>query len=81
MNRKTIIGDYQDGGLKIIHIPSNIKGLKIAWVKRLLDDNNQGKWKLLYEHHLNPFGGNLIWSCNINPKDKGLKSIKKQIYL
>ena len=30
VSRKTLVGDYQDGGLKMMHIPSMIKGLKGA---------------------------------------------------
>jgi len=72
--RKTIIGDYSVGGLRMMHIPSVITGLKIAWVKRLLDNNNSN-WKCFYRQQLHPFGGNLIWYCNINPRDKCLASI------
>ena len=38
--RRTIIEDYDQGGLKMIHIPSLLSGLKIAWIKHLLDENN-----------------------------------------
>ena len=37
VSRKTLVGDYQDGGLKMMHIPSMIKGLKVPWAKRLMD--------------------------------------------
>ena len=40
VKRKTIIGNYSEGGLRMCHIPSLLKGLKIAWVKRLTDHNN-----------------------------------------
>ena len=30
VSRKTVIGDYHEGGLRMIHIPSMIKGLKVA---------------------------------------------------
>ena len=33
VSRKIIIGDYHEGGLRMIHIPSMIKGLKVAWIK------------------------------------------------
>ena len=42
ISRNTIIGDYEKGGLKMIHISSIITGLNVAWVKRLLDTNNKG---------------------------------------
>jgi len=76
ISRQTIIGDYSQGGLKMFHFPSIISGLKIAWVKRYLNDHNQGKWKCFFRHHLQHFGGNLIWSCNMNVKEKKLDSIQ-----
>ena len=76
INRKTLIGDFVDGGLKMLHLPSIISGLKIAWVKRLLDENNSGQWKSFYEHYLAPFGGNLFWYGNINEDDVSISSIK-----
>jgi len=75
ISRNTIIGKYEQGGLKMIHVPSVINGLKIAWVKRLLDDNG-GSWKCFYKHHLSQLGGDLIWECNIKPTDKCILSIK-----
>ena len=48
VNRKTIIGDYSQGGLKMFHFPSVISGLKIAWIKRLLNSQNVGKWKCFF---------------------------------
>ena len=76
VSRKTLVGNYENGGLKMVHIPSMIKGLKIAWVKRLLNMNNRGNWKYFYEHELDKLGGNLLWHCNINPADNCLKVIK-----
>ena len=44
VKRLIVIGDYSEGGLRMCHIPSLIKGLKIAnWVKRLIDSKNTGK--------------------------------------
>ena len=40
----------------MMHIPSVIKGHRIAWTKRLLDENNDGKWKCFYDQQLNQFG-------------------------
>ena len=78
VSRKTVIAGYYDGGLNMMHIPSMIKGLKIAWVKRLLDDKNKGNWKCFYKKELAAFGGNLIWYCNLNPSDNSLKNIKNK---
>lgn len=76
IKRKTLIGNYDDGGLRMCHIPSIVTGLKIAWVKRLLNLDNDGKWKIFYRHHLKPFGGNLLWYCNMNPSEKKIVSIQ-----
>ena len=76
ISRQTIIGDYSQGGLKMFHFPSIISGLKIAWVKRYLNDQNKGKWKCFFDYHLEKFGGNMIWTCNMNAKDFLLDSIQ-----
>ena len=65
-----------DGGLKMLHLPSTISGLKIAWVKRLLDESSVGQWKCFYEHCLSPFGGNFFWYSNIDKDCASVLSIK-----
>ena len=75
VKRLTVIGDYSEGGLRMCHIPSLIKGLKIAWVKRLIDSKNTGKWKIFFDYNLRPLGGNLLWYCNMNPSEKGIGKI------
>ena len=76
ISRRTIIGDYSQGGLKMFHLPSVNSGLKIAWIKRLLNIENKGKWKCFFDYHLQNFGGKLIWHCNINPKEKKIDIIR-----
>ena len=34
IKRNTLIGDIQEGGLKMIHLKSFITYLKVSWVKR-----------------------------------------------
>lgn len=60
----------------MMHIPSVIKGLKIAWVKRLLDINNNGNWKHFYSYYMCHVGGNLLWKCNVSPNDNCVKELK-----
>ena len=76
LSRRTIIGDYSQGGLKMFHFPSVNAGLKIAWIKRLLNNQNTGKWKCFFDYHLQKFGGNLIWYCNMNTKEKKINIIQ-----
>ena len=70
ISRKTIIGDYSEGGLKITHVQSVITGLKIAWVKRLLNSDSKGSWKSFFELSMKDLGGKLFWICNLDCKDK-----------
>ena len=76
ISRRTIIGDYSQGGLKMFHFPSIISGLKIAWVKRYLNDHNKGKWKCFFSHHLENLWGNLIWSCKYECEIKEVRLYK-----
>ena len=42
----TIIGDYNDGGIKLVDIESKIKALQMGWVKR----SNQGQsWQHIFD--------------------------------
>ena len=78
VKRLTIIGDYAEGGLRMCHIPSLLNGLKIAWVKRLIDGNNTGYWKIFFNYYLKPFGGNILWYCNMNKTEKCIDNIKNE---
>ena len=69
ISHKTVIQDYEDGGLKMIDIESFIYAIKASWVKRLIDENNKGYWKLKYAEILKKIGGNFVFSCNCNYKD------------
>ena len=41
-----MINDYSNGGLKMLDIESFSKSLKATWIKKYLDKENRGKWKL-----------------------------------
>ena len=43
IKRDIIINDYSNGGLKMIDIQSFIKSLQAIWIKKYLDEENQGK--------------------------------------
>ena len=43
VKRNVMIGDYSDGGLKMIDLESFNKALKSTWVKKYLDPENHGK--------------------------------------
>ena len=69
INRKTIVQDYKNGGLKMIEIDSFIKSIKAGWVKRLSNEHNSGDWKTIYLKELQNLGGLFFFKCNINSND------------
>ena len=46
IKRDIMIGDYSQGGLRMIDIQSFNKALKTMWVIKYLGESNLGKWKL-----------------------------------
>ena len=64
IKRSTLCKNYEQGGLKMINIRSFCFAQKIFWVKKLLDDENFSKWKLLFLSQIEKFGGNYIWTVN-----------------
>ena len=45
INRKTIIQDYENSGLKMINLNIFIISIKAGWVKRITNNDNVGDWK------------------------------------
>ena len=69
INRKTIIQDYENGGLKMIDLNIFITSIKAGWVKRLTNKDNVGDWKHIYKNNLENIGGDLIFESNICEQD------------
>ena len=53
----------------MIYIKSFNKALKSTWVKKYLDNDNQGKWKLHFDSELHNLGGNVIFKRNLHKND------------
>ena len=64
-----IINVYCDGGLKMIDIFSFNKSLKVTWIKKYLDNSNNGKWKLLFDRALQNHSGKKNLSSSLNVRD------------
>ena len=43
-----MINDYDKGGLKMLDIKTFNRSLKSIWIKKYLDNENTGKWKLYF---------------------------------
>ena len=60
----------------MIDILSFNKALKLAWIKKYLDESNKGKWKLFLDAELENFGGPAVLN-NLNKTD--MKNISKSL--
>ena len=69
VKRDVIISDYSNGGLKMIDLKSFNKALKSIWIKKYLDTENQGKWKLLFDSELQQLGGSIVFRGNLKKDD------------
>ena len=76
-----MINDYNKGGLKMIDLQSFNQSLKIKWIKGYLDENNQGKWKSLFDYYLDKHGGKLVISGNLKREDVALLNISDPFLL
>ena len=66
IKRDVMISDYKNGGLRMIDIKSFNKALKSTWVKKYLDNDNHGKWKLFFDSEIHDLGGDVIFKGNLN---------------
>ena len=42
-----------------------LNALKGSWIKRIMDDQNNGQWKLAYLEIIKKYGGKLIFECDL----------------
>ena len=69
IKQEVMINDYAKGGLNMIDIESFNKGLKTTWIKKYVDVNNHGKWKLFFNLELRNYGGRAFFSGNLRKSD------------
>jgi hypothetical protein len=61
IKRNTLIADFEDGGLKMIHLQQFNAYLKISWIKRLFS-NLKGDWQKIMAKNIKYYGGEIIFS-------------------
>ena len=71
-----MINDYDKGGLKMVDIKSFSQALKLKWIGKFLDNDNQSKWKLFFTYYLQEYGGTLIFQCNLRCNDVPLLKLR-----
>jgi hypothetical protein len=69
IKRKTIIADYEQGGLRMLDVDSFLKAQKVMWVKRLLEPG-KASWKAVPMLFLNKLLGADTFKCNMSCKEK-----------
>ena len=69
IKRDIMISDYENGGLKMIDIKLFNSALKSGWIKKYLDKENHGIWKLLFDLELRNFGGEQMFRGNLSKED------------
>ena len=61
IKRNTLIADFEDGGLKMIHLQQFNAYLKISWIKRFFS-NLKGGWQKIMAKNIKYYGGERIFS-------------------
>lgn len=63
---KIMINDYCYDVLKMIDLFSFNKSLKLTWIKKYLEPDNNGKLKLYMDDALKNYGGKTILTSNLH---------------
>ena len=69
IKRNTMISNYSGRGLQMIDLISFDKAFKSTWVKKYLDPENHGKWKLFLDWQLQLYGDPVVFRGNLNRHD------------
>ena len=69
IKRDVLTMGYESGGLKMIDLDNFIKSLKICWIKRMVEAENDAILNRIYINNLRLFGGKLLFECNILEND------------
>ena len=67
INRNTMFLDYKQGGLKMMNFPALVKSQRVMWVKKLLNKNENMKWKQYFNFVTKDIGGEFIFLCDYLP--------------
>ena len=59
VSRETLDFDFDQGGLKMIHLPSFISYLKLSWINRYFS-NSTSSWQTILEY-FNEYGGERVF--------------------
>ena len=66
IKRSILYQQYEFGGLKLTNLKLFLQATKANWVKRYLDETNNGQWKVFIKHKIAKYGNKLIFDCELD---------------
>ena len=73
VRRVSVINKYGEDGFKMIDLDTMVKSLRLAWLKRIFNEND-GTWKRYLKHQLKFVGGLFFINCNYDVNDYSITS-------
>ena len=64
IKHSTLIGDFRDGGLRDVEIPSCFETAKVSWIRTFFDDNFH-LWKIVAEGGFEGIGSKMLFHPNL----------------
>ena len=71
IKREVLYQDYERGGLRVTHVETLCKALRLAWIQRFLksDSRELENWKVIPCSFFKKYGGlHFLLHCNIDAK-------------
>ena len=68
IKRSVMINEYENRGARMLDILSFNRALNATWVTKYFNSTNKGKWKNLFDYHLDKLGGKTAFLYSLNKK-------------
>ena len=76
IKHSALIGDFRDGGLQDVDIPSCFETAKVSWIRRFFYDNFH-PWKIVAEEFLEGSGGKMLFHPNLKLSKTTFAKVKQ----
>ena len=70
IKKKTLIGQYEQGGLKAPHFRAMVNAQRAFWIKKYINCHD-ALWKTILDYNLKDYGGTFLCYCNYNADEIG----------
>ena len=68
IKRDILLMEFESRGLKMIDLDNYINSLKLCWIKRMIEADNDAILNKININNLSSFSGKLLFECN-TPED------------